>query len=68
MEGGGLRAVGVVVPRARPFTAGLRNWEWTEVRAGLTAGDPVIVSLDRAEVRDGARVAPEEPARPGAGR
>jgi HlyD family secretion protein len=59
LEGDRVLTVADGVARARPFTAGLRNWEWTEVRAGLAAGEPVIVSLDRAEVRDGARVAPE---------
>lgn len=34
---------------------GVRNWDFTEIRGGLSAGDPVVVSLDRAEVRDGAR-------------
>jgi HlyD family secretion protein len=39
---------------------GLRNWAFVEVRSGLAAGDLVVVSLDRAEVRDGARVAATE--------
>ncbi len=39
----------------RQITVGIRNWDWTEVQAGLAAGDAVVVSLDRAEVRAGAR-------------
>ncbi len=39
-----------------PVETGLRNWEYTEVRRGLAPGDPVVVSLDRVEVRAGARV------------
>lgn len=33
---------------------GLRNWEFAEVRSGLSVDDPVVVSLDRAEVKAGA--------------
>lgn len=35
---------------------GLRNWAFTEVAEGLAVGDLVCVTLDRAEIRDGARV------------
>ncbi|MHC4608286.1 MAG: efflux RND transporter periplasmic adaptor subunit, partial [Planctomycetota bacterium] len=35
---------------------GMRNWEWTEVKSGLTEGQLIIVSLDREEVRDGALI------------
>jgi HlyD family secretion protein len=44
---GKLEAVGV--------ETGLRNWEWTEIASGLSEGDPVVVSLDRQEVKAGAR-------------
>ena len=40
---------------AREVETGLRNWAFTEVRRGLEAGAPVVVSLDRAEVEAGAR-------------
>ena len=40
---------------SRQVATGLRNWEFVEVLSGLDAGDPVVVSLDRAEVREGAR-------------
>jgi HlyD family secretion protein len=41
---------------AVPVEAGLRNWEFTEITRGLQADDPVVVSLDRLEVQEGARV------------
>lgn len=41
----------------RPVSTGLRNWSFTEVTSGLAAGEEVVVSLDRAEVKAGARVA-----------
>ena len=53
---------GVLVTRS--ITTGLRNWEFAEVTDGLREGDPVVVSLDRAEVKEGAR-AVEAPAKPG---
>jgi len=40
----------------RPIETGLRNWDFVEVRGGLTAGDRVVTSLDRPEVKAGARV------------
>jgi HlyD family secretion protein len=39
----------------RRLELGLRNWEYAEVRSGLSEGEAVVVSLDRAEVRAGAR-------------
>jgi HlyD family secretion protein len=38
-----------------PVKVGLRNWEHAEILSGLNAGDPVVVSLDRPEVKAGAR-------------
>jgi HlyD family secretion protein len=35
---------------------GLRNWKYAEIRSGLDAGDPVVISLDRPEVKAGAGV------------
>jgi HlyD family secretion protein len=43
------------VLQARPVTLGLHNWEYTEIKDGLAEGDRVVVSLDRAEVKEGAR-------------
>ncbi len=40
---------------ARPVKTGMRNWEFSEVTEGLEEGEPVVVSLDRAEVKEGAR-------------
>ena len=42
----------------RKLGIGLKNWDWTEVRSGLAAGDLVVVSLDRPEVQAGAKVRP----------
>jgi HlyD family secretion protein len=42
---------------SRPLKLGLKNWQYAEVREGLAPGDAVVVSLDRAEVKEGARVA-----------
>jgi HlyD family secretion protein len=40
----------------KTVTTGLRNWEFVEVTGGLAAGALVTVSLDRLEVKAGARV------------
>jgi HlyD family secretion protein len=40
----------------REIEIGLRNWDFVEVRAGVAAGELVVVSLDRPEIRAGARV------------
>lgn len=39
---------------------GLSNWEYSEITAGVSEGDRIVVSLDRMEVRAGARVTVEE--------
>jgi HlyD family secretion protein len=52
---------------ARRVETGLRNWEFAEVVEGLAEGDPVVISLDREEVRQGARAAIREE-RDGTGR
>lgn len=44
---------------ARPIKVGLSNWEYTEVRSGLTAGARVATSLEREGVKDGAYVSAE---------
>jgi HlyD family secretion protein len=43
----------------RTFQVGLRNWDLTEARAGLSAGERVVISLDRPEVKAGARARAE---------
>lgn len=55
---------GVLTERA--VETGLRNWDFTEVRGGLSRGDRVVVSLDRTEVKPGAHVRPVRPAPSGA--
>jgi HlyD family secretion protein len=40
----------------RAVGVGLRNWDAAEIVSGLQEGDRVVVSLDRAEVKAGARV------------
>ncbi len=47
---------------SRSLEIGLRNWDVSEVVSGLAEGEQVVVSLDRAEVKPGARaiVAPGE--------
>ncbi|HEV8629102.1 MAG TPA: efflux RND transporter periplasmic adaptor subunit, partial [Thermoanaerobaculia bacterium] len=45
----------------RPITAGLRNWDFTEVRDGLRGGEQVVLSLDREGVAAGAKAVAESP-------
>jgi HlyD family secretion protein len=44
----------------RTLKLGIRNWDFTEVEGGLTAGERVVVSLDRAEVKAGVRARESE--------
>jgi HlyD family secretion protein len=44
---------------SRPVRTGLKNWQFAEIVEGLAAGDAVVVSLERAGVREGARVSVE---------
>lgn len=44
----------------RTVELGVRNWDWSEIRAGLAAGERVVLSLDRPEVKKGARARVEE--------
>jgi HlyD family secretion protein len=45
----------------RTVQTGLNNWEYTEITSGLKEGDQVVLSLDQAGVKAGARVKPENP-------
>lgn len=47
----------------RRIETGLRNWDFTEVRGGLQAGERVVLSLDREGVKDGARARVEDQTR-----
>jgi len=49
---------------SRQVTTGLRNWEFTEITDGLSEGDAVVVSLDRPEVKAGAKVTVTDQAKP----
>ena len=40
---------------AREVETGLRNWAFAKIERGLEVGEAVVVSLDRAEVREGAQ-------------
>ncbi len=44
----------------RAVEIGIKNWDYAEVRSGLDEDQLVVISLDRAEVKAGARVAVEE--------
>jgi HlyD family secretion protein len=43
----------------RAVTTGLANWEQTEITGGLVDGDQIVLSLDQAGVKAGAKVLPE---------
>ena len=43
----------------RTVATGLSNWEQTEITSGLNEGDQIVLSLDQAGVKAGARVQPE---------
>jgi HlyD family secretion protein len=43
----------------RAVETGIANWEFTEIVGGLSAGDRVVSSIDRAGVSDGALATPE---------
>lgn len=45
----------------RKVEPGLANWEHTEIRSGLAAGERVVTSLERAGVRAGALAEAEAP-------
>jgi HlyD family secretion protein len=44
---------------ARPVETGIANWEFTEILSGLSAGERVVSSIDRAGVHDGATAVAE---------
>ena len=48
----------------RKIKAGLANWEYTEVLAGLVAGDRVVTSLEREGVKAGATFVADDKAKP----
>lgn len=40
----------------KQVSVGISNWAWTEIRDGLTAGETLVLSVDREGVEPGARV------------
>ena len=54
MEGNRVLTVDDGVLTERSITPGLKNWDFTEVVEGLEAGDRIVTSLDREEVKGGA--------------
>ena len=56
LQGGRVLVVRGATLVSVPIRTGLSNWEVSEVVDGLRPGDPVVVSLDRLEVREGARI------------
>jgi len=56
LEGGRVLVVEKNRLATRSVRTGLKNWQFVEVVEGLAAGDLVTVSLDRVEVKEGARV------------
>jgi len=47
----------------RTIEIGVANWDHTQVRSGLSEGDRVVTSVDRAGVKDGAQVILEQATR-----
>jgi HlyD family secretion protein len=59
MEREGVRFVYVVSGGRtvrRDVTAGVSNWEWTEILSGLSPGEDVVTTLDVKDLRAGSRV------------
>jgi HlyD family secretion protein len=56
LQGGRVLAVRDGTLVGVPVKTGVANWQYSEVVDGLQVGDRVVVSLDRTEVREGARV------------
>ena len=48
---------------ARQIKTGVSNWEYTEVREGLAAGDLIVTSLEKEGVKAGAHVKPDTQAK-----
>jgi HlyD family secretion protein len=56
IEGGRVFVVNDGTIEACDVTTGIKNWDFTEVTEGLEADQMVVVSVDRIEVREGAKV------------
>jgi HlyD family secretion protein len=44
----------------RTITAGMRNWQFTEVKSGVVTGELVVISRDSPEIKAGARARARE--------
>lgn len=57
LSGGAVLVVGPDgILEQRQVTTGIRNWDYTQIVAGLDESDRVVTSLDRVEVQAGAEV------------
>jgi HlyD family secretion protein len=64
MEGGKVLVVEKDRLVERRVSIALKNWDWSEIASGVAAGEQVVLSLDRPEVKAGARVRVLEARRP----
>ena len=55
LQGGSVLVVEEGLLVEREVETGLRNWQWIEVVSGLAVGEAIVVSLDRKEVKAGAK-------------
>lgn len=55
LEGGKVLVLSEGTLVERRVEPGVRNWDFTEIRSGVEPGERIVVSLDRAEVKAGAR-------------
>jgi HlyD family secretion protein len=60
LEGGKVLILEGEILVEKPLQLGLRNWDFTEVTGGLQEGTRVVVSLDRPEVKAGAKARVQE--------
>jgi len=56
LEGGKVLVVDGGRLAEKKVGTGIKNWNFVEITEGLSEGDPVVISLDNPEVRDGAQV------------
>jgi HlyD family secretion protein len=54
-EGGEVLVLVDGVLETRVIDAGLRNWQFTEVVAGLSEGDSIVAARDSTEIKEGVR-------------
>jgi HlyD family secretion protein len=59
MEGGRVLVLANGRLAERSVKVGLRNWNFTEIVSGLSAGELIVLSFDRPEIKAGARARAE---------